>query len=809
MTKSHPSPRWHRSGGHPARRVSLCGRYAWSVVVGWAMVPFLSAHGNAQGRCDSPTCDCRDGQATPCDAVGGIGSRPFHFLMLPSLAEATLRNSDRLGNSIESTTLKWIERTKQLSARWRFSDSSCDAGGPNNRACGSEHPPITSAPVDDVEAEKASPLHPQEWTELPTGTSGPAATPQTPVSTDSPLWMRQTPEVPELPHPNKQNPLIDPFLDDPQPAAPIVPSVQGQPLGKMLRRRDNESATPSSAIDVPPVWIATRDAAHKRAAAAIDLPQQSSADSDPAPSELIRQASDAQPIRDPVVSPSSNPSVQAPRNKKRPKPFESSQRGPMPAQAALSAPPQAATLQPDTKPLPTPTMQSYEEFAKRLQASRSTDRRTEEPAGQPTRTSSSTRPSAASEEQSGSTQEPLPAAPPIPVPTTEPPQEEAAHSALPELSREGADSVDAGELPAIAAEVPIRSTLPESMGDEGNELPQDDADGSSEANQSNDEGSTSAESVRPSEDAGDILDARITQRILNQLQIAMDQGSLKQFELDVSTVGGEVWVRGFVSRPEHKKLIFDTIQQVPGIVVVIDDVSVARPMPAPRKQESAEESFGEAAAEEEPTPKVSKSSESAKAPERGLALPKWLRPKATGGGKENTDFRSTLQSPAASSQPQGSAALTPRVRTRGAFGASGGSDRTLGAAPLSSPVVPAKPNPPGSIDRTASERGPIAGPTEERDRQGGTASMSSDRRSDIDRKTKARLAATAARIDQPTAGSAAPSNLSVPTPPAASGEAPAAATPQGTNESTSEQGLDLNSFLQRVNAAKQSKGQPE
>ena len=132
MTKSHSSPRRHRAAGPPARRVSLRGRYAWSFVIGWATFPFLPAQGNAQGRCDTPSCDCRTGQVTPCDAVGAMGSRAFDSLMLPSLAEATLRNTDRLGNSIESKTLKWIERSKQLSARWRFADSSCDscdAGG--------------------------------------------------------------------------------------------------------------------------------------------------------------------------------------------------------------------------------------------------------------------------------------------------------------------------------------------------------------------------------------------------------------------------------------------------------------------------------------------------------------------------------------------------------------------------------------------------------------------------------------------------------------------------------------------------------
>lgn len=779
-------------------------RYAWSFVISWAMVPFLPAHGNAQSRCDSPACDCRTGQATPCDAVGGIGSRSFDSLMLPSLAEATLRNTDRLGNSIESATLKWIERSKQLSARWRFSESSCDASCPSSRACGSEHPPIDNHPADESAVESSAPAHAPQWTELPMASNDSVATPTTPGQSSSPVWMHQTPGTLEVPQPNKQNPLIDPFIDDPQPAAPIIPNDQGIPLGQRLRQRGNQ-AMPSPAIDVPPVWIASGPAVIRRSSTAIAQPQQPLSGPEPAPTDVIRQASDSQPIRDPSVSAGSKTSAQTPRNKRRPKPFEPSQRGQMPTQPASPAPSEAAAAQTQTKPLPAPAMQSYEEFAKRLQSARSSDSLADEPTSQTSTVTSSNVALAKPEGKSDSALEPLNGASHIPALTSEPSLGETKAPAPTESPEAEVHGDAASEPTATVDEGAINSALPESMGDEDTELPEDASSGSGAENDSDGEKSNRTDSVRPNEDAASLLDARITQRILNQLQIAKDQGTLKKFELDVSTVDGEVWVRGFVSRPEHKQLILDTIQQVPGVVLVIDDVSVARPMPAPRKQEIAEESLG-SADPEKPTPRSSPSASGAINPDRGLALPKWLRQKATGDAKENTDFRSTLQSPHASNQSQEWKGAAPRGRSRGAFGAA---DRVIGAAPLSSPVVPIKPKASQSSDRSTSAQIPIASPTEDLQRRSAAASAIPDGRADIDRKTKARLAATAARVDQPTAGTSGPSKLSVPQPPAAPGESPAAATNQGAKESNSEQGLDLNSFLQRVNAAKQQKDRPE
>ena len=70
------------------------------------------------------------------------------------------------------------------------------------------------------------------------------------------------------------------------------------------------------------------------------------------------------------------------------------------------------------------------------------------------------------------------------------------------------------------------------------------------------------------------VDAGITSEILRRLGSAKKNGHLRNFELDISTVGGEVWARGVVSTPEQKQLVLGTAQNTPGVRKVIDDVTV-------------------------------------------------------------------------------------------------------------------------------------------------------------------------------------------------------------------------------------------
>ena len=70
------------------------------------------------------------------------------------------------------------------------------------------------------------------------------------------------------------------------------------------------------------------------------------------------------------------------------------------------------------------------------------------------------------------------------------------------------------------------------------------------------------------------VDAGITSEILGRLGSAQKNGHLRNFELDISTVGGEVWARGVVATPEQKQLVLKTAQMTPGVRKVIDDITV-------------------------------------------------------------------------------------------------------------------------------------------------------------------------------------------------------------------------------------------
>ena len=69
-------------------------------------------------------------------------------------------------------------------------------------------------------------------------------------------------------------------------------------------------------------------------------------------------------------------------------------------------------------------------------------------------------------------------------------------------------------------------------------------------------------------------DVSVTSDVLGRLGKAQTEGRLRNFEIDISTVDGEVWTRGYVATPEQKQLVLGTIQRTPGVRKVIDDVTV-------------------------------------------------------------------------------------------------------------------------------------------------------------------------------------------------------------------------------------------
>ena len=71
-------------------------------------------------------------------------------------------------------------------------------------------------------------------------------------------------------------------------------------------------------------------------------------------------------------------------------------------------------------------------------------------------------------------------------------------------------------------------------------------------------------------------DADITDSILGSLKVSQTKEELKNFELDVSTVKGEVWVRGYVDSQAQKDLVLATIQHSSGVTKVIDDINLGK-----------------------------------------------------------------------------------------------------------------------------------------------------------------------------------------------------------------------------------------
>jgi osmotically-inducible protein OsmY len=69
-------------------------------------------------------------------------------------------------------------------------------------------------------------------------------------------------------------------------------------------------------------------------------------------------------------------------------------------------------------------------------------------------------------------------------------------------------------------------------------------------------------------------DTMITDSIFDRLAEAKANGMLRGFDLDISTVNGDVWVRGSVMNEEQKRLVLDTARRASGVSRVVDDVTV-------------------------------------------------------------------------------------------------------------------------------------------------------------------------------------------------------------------------------------------
>jgi osmotically-inducible protein OsmY len=69
-------------------------------------------------------------------------------------------------------------------------------------------------------------------------------------------------------------------------------------------------------------------------------------------------------------------------------------------------------------------------------------------------------------------------------------------------------------------------------------------------------------------------DVKITDAVISKLQQSKSAGTLRGFELDVSTVDGDVWLKGSVSNQAQKDHVLDIARRVRGVARVIDDITV-------------------------------------------------------------------------------------------------------------------------------------------------------------------------------------------------------------------------------------------
>ncbi len=69
-------------------------------------------------------------------------------------------------------------------------------------------------------------------------------------------------------------------------------------------------------------------------------------------------------------------------------------------------------------------------------------------------------------------------------------------------------------------------------------------------------------------------DVQITDTVISKLQKSKAAGQLRGFELDVSTVNGDVWLRGTVANQAQKDLVLDIARHTRSVSRVIDDIEV-------------------------------------------------------------------------------------------------------------------------------------------------------------------------------------------------------------------------------------------
>lgn len=71
-----------------------------------------------------------------------------------------------------------------------------------------------------------------------------------------------------------------------------------------------------------------------------------------------------------------------------------------------------------------------------------------------------------------------------------------------------------------------------------------------------------------------VSDAAVTDAVIGKLQGLKSAGRLRGFDLDVSTVNGDLWLKGQVANSTQKKMVLETARRVRGVARVVDDIKI-------------------------------------------------------------------------------------------------------------------------------------------------------------------------------------------------------------------------------------------
>lgn len=110
----------------------------------------------------------------------------------------------------------------------------------------------------------------------------------------------------------------------------------------------------------------------------------------------------------------------------------------------------------------------------------------------------------------------------------------------------------------------------------------------------------------------------LASQVMQRLQTKKNTGELKDFGLDVQVEEGIVWLSGYVSSEEQKQLVLETARYVPGVVKVVNDMTISAPRQASATQ--AQTVSGARSARKAPVPPPEDSEES----HAGISAPRPL-----------------------------------------------------------------------------------------------------------------------------------------------------------------------------------------